>query len=89
MNQQPTENMQAATGASKAATLKPSDFSDIGQAKVLIGQSGEWMRFSKATSWLVFDGMRWAESELDAQRIVQSLKMIKSRNLVLILPTPQ
>ena len=71
--EQPTENMQAATGASKAVTLKPSDYSDIGQAKVLIGQSGECMRFSKATSWLVFDGMRWAESELDAQRIVQSL----------------
>jgi len=72
-NKQPTKNSQAATGASKAVTLKPSDYSDIGQAKVLIGQSGEWMRFSKATSWLVFDGMRWAESELDAQRIVQSL----------------
>lgn len=73
MTQKATKNNQAAMGASKAVTLKPSDYSDIGQAKVLIGQSGEWMRFSKATSWLVFDGMRWAESELDAQRIVQSL----------------
>lgn len=58
VNQQPTENTKAATGASVAATLKPSDYSDIGQAKVLIGQSGEWMRFSKATSWLIYDGMR-------------------------------
>lgn len=73
MNEQPTENMKAATGASVAATLKPSDYSDIGQAKVLIGQSGEWMRFSKATSWLIYDGMRWDESDLEAKRIAQQL----------------
>jgi len=88
MSEQLTKNkVQAAMSAIEAVrpTLEPSDFSDIGQAKILIGQSGEWMRFSKATLWLVYNGKKWEESELEAQKIAQKLteeQLIESRKCV-------
>ena len=43
------------------ASLKPEDYSDIGQAKVLVQEYGSELRFSAATDYLRYDGERWME----------------------------
>lgn len=43
------------------ASLKPEDYSDIGQAKVLVQEYGSELRFSAATDYLRYDGERWVE----------------------------
>lgn len=53
--------------------LVPSDFTDVGQAKVLIEQYKDEMRFSPSTKFIVFNGSFWEESELKAQLVVQEL----------------
>ena len=53
--------------------IEPSDYTDVGQAKVLIAQYGDRLRYSAATKWLVFDGTKWNESELQAQAMAQEL----------------
>jgi len=42
-------------------SLKPDDYSDIGQAKVLVQEYGSELRFSAATDYLRYDGERWVE----------------------------
>ena len=44
-------------------SLKPSDFSDIGQAKVLVREYGNELKFTPATDYLRYDGIRWVESK--------------------------
>ena len=44
-------------------TLKPDDYSDIGEAKVLSREYGEELKFSKATDYLRYDGMCWREDK--------------------------
>ena len=53
--------------------LKPDDFSDVGQAKVLAAQCAEQLRYTKPTGYLCYDGTRWIESALRAQKRVQEL----------------
>lgn len=43
--------------------LKPEDFSDIGQAKVLVREYGSELKFTPATDYLRYDGIRWVESK--------------------------
>ncbi len=43
------------------ASLKPEDYSDIGEAKVLVQEYGSELRFSAATDYLRYDGERWVE----------------------------
>ena len=43
------------------ASLKPEDYSDIGEAKVLVREYGGELRYSAATDYLRFDGKRWVE----------------------------
>ena len=45
------------------ASLKPEDYSDIGEAKVLVQEYGSELRFSAATDYLRYDGERWIEDE--------------------------
>lgn len=40
----------------EGATLKPEDYSDIGQAKVLVREYGEELKYTSATDFLRFDG---------------------------------
>lgn len=47
-------------------SLKPSDYSDIGQAKVLTREYGNELRFSTATDYLRFNGEYWVESKQQA-----------------------
>lgn len=43
------------------ASLKPEDYSDIGEAKVLVQEYGSELRFSAATDYLRYDGERWVK----------------------------
>ena len=43
--------------------LKPDDYSDIGQAKVLSREYSGELVFTDATDYMRYDGIRWAESK--------------------------
>ena len=43
----------------EGATLKPEDYSDIGQAKVLVREYGDELKYTSATDFLRFDGDCW------------------------------
>lgn len=47
-------------------SLKPTDFSDIGQAKVLTREYGNELCYTDATDYLRFDGEYWVESKQQA-----------------------
>lgn len=51
--------------------LKPSDYSDIGQAKVLVREYGNELKYTPATEFLRYDGKRWVESK---QRAVGAME---------------
>lgn len=55
------------------ARLEPQDYTDVGQATVFAEQYGDVAMYSKATSWLVNNGMVWEESDLRARGLVQEL----------------
>ena len=47
-------------------SLKPPDYSDLGQAKVLVRECGEELCFTESTDYLCYDGKRWEESRQKA-----------------------
>lgn len=47
-------------------SLKPSDYSDIGQAKVLAREYGVELRYTAATDYIRFGGQYWIESKQQA-----------------------
>lgn len=47
----------------EGATLKPEDYSDIGQAKVLVREYGDELKYTSATDFLRFDGDCWREDK--------------------------
>ncbi len=53
--------------------LKPSDFSDVGQAVILSNEYKETLRYSPSTDFLVYNGGFWEESKPKAQAIAQEL----------------
>ncbi|MDY6086606.1 MAG: phage/plasmid primase, P4 family [Succiniclasticum sp.] len=55
------------------SSLEPYDYTDVGQARVFVNQYGGRIRYSTATKWLVYNGMKWNESELEVQGLVQQL----------------
>ncbi|MEE1249138.1 MAG: phage/plasmid primase, P4 family [Lachnospiraceae bacterium] len=44
-----------------AGSLKPEDYSDVGQAKVLSREYGDELKFTAATDFIRFDGEVWVE----------------------------
>lgn len=42
-------------------SLRPGDYSDIGQAKALVKEYGNELRYSEATDYLRYDGRAWIE----------------------------
>lgn len=46
-----------------AASLKPDDYSDIGEAKVLAREYGEELKYTSATDYLRYDGECWREDK--------------------------
>ena len=52
--------------------LKPEDYSDIGEAKVLTRENYDCLRFTNATDFLTFGGDRWYEDRQRALGIVEN-----------------
>lgn len=75
------------------ATLKPEDYSDVGQAKVLSREYGEELKFTAATDFIRFDGELWVEDKqmavgacvelLDLQ-LIEAKDQVKSAKKALI-----
>ncbi len=47
-------------------SLKPSDYSDIGQAKVLVREYGDELKYSDGTDYIRYNGEYWVESRQQA-----------------------
>ena len=47
----------------KSVSLKPPDYSDLGQAKALVKECGDELCFTDATDYLRFDSKVWIESK--------------------------
>lgn len=52
-------------------SLKPGDYSDIGQAKMLVREYGSELKYTAATDYLRYDGTHWVESK---QRAVGAME---------------
>lgn len=53
--------------------LKPSDYSDVGQATVLAREYEGKLRYSPSTDFLVYNGRFWEESKPKAQAVAQEI----------------
>ena len=58
----PPEQFNPVMPKGPAGSLKPADYSDIGQAKVLAEEYGDELRFSEQTGFLHYDGVFWEPS---------------------------
>lgn len=58
----PPDDYNAAVPQGPAGSLKPKDYSDIGQAKVLSAEYRDELRYNQATGGLHFNGSFWEES---------------------------
>lgn len=47
----------------QSRSLKPDDYSDIGQAKILAREYGSELKYSAATDYVRYDGACWVESK--------------------------
>ena len=54
-------------------TLKPDDYSDIGQAKVLAREYRDKLKYSEVEAFLVYENGCWHENEIKAQGLAQEL----------------
>ena len=45
-----------------AGSLKPEDYTDLGQARILSREYGEELRYSSALDYMRYDGTQWRES---------------------------
>jgi P4 family phage/plasmid primase-like protien len=53
--------------------LKPTDYSDVGQATVLAREYAGVLRYSPSTDYIVYNGSYWEESSPKAQAVAQDL----------------
>lgn len=53
--------------------LRPTDYSDVGQACVLAREYGDKLAFSPSTDYMVYNGSFWEESKQKAQAVAQEL----------------
>lgn len=53
--------------------LKPTDFSDVGQATVLASEYKDILRYSPSTDYMVYNGSFWEESKPKSQGVSQDL----------------
>jgi len=59
--------------ASEDFSLKPGDYSDVGQAEVLAREYGDNLRFSESTGFISYNGVFWEECKPKAQGLAQKL----------------
>ena len=52
-------------------SLRPADYSDIGQAKVITKEYGDELKYTIATDYLRYDGISWVESKQKAVGAVE------------------
>lgn len=52
--------------------LKPADYSDIGEARVLAAECGAGLKYTSATDYLAFGGDRWYEDKQKSLGIVET-----------------
>lgn len=57
----------------KPKTFLPLDYTDVGQAVVFRELYGEKVRYSEPTGYLVYDGIKWSEDPVKAQKLAQDL----------------
>jgi P4 family phage/plasmid primase-like protien len=50
-------------GGGEGDSLKPDDYSDVGQARVLCREYGDELKFTAATDFIRFDGEVWVEDK--------------------------
>ena len=89
----PPEKYNTAKLAGPAGCLKPEDYSDIGQAKVLSKEYGDEICFNPATDFFRYNGTYWEESKeaalgatiefLDQQLADAELLMFTTKQAVL------
>lgn len=60
--------------------LEPTDYTDVGQANIFVSAYGDIVRYSAATEFLVYDGQKWVENELEAQALSQLLTERQLKN---------
>lgn len=58
----PTKNVAGGSSSNNIDSVRPADFSDIGNATVLERINGSTMRWTASLGWLVWDGKKWARS---------------------------
>ena len=66
-------------------SLKPRDYSDMGQARALVDEYGDEIRFNPATGYLRYNGVYWeenAESALGAAEEFVDLQLEDSLSLI-------
>ena len=54
-------------------SLRPEDFTDVGQATILAGEYADRICYSPATAWMAYDEGVWEENEPKVQHVVQEL----------------
>lgn len=54
-------------------SLRPEDFTDVGQATILAGEYADRICYSPATAWMAYDKGVWEENEPKVQHVVQEL----------------
>lgn len=54
-------------------SMKPQEFTDVGQADMFARTFYKKVRYSPATSYLFFDGTVWKENELEVRSLAQNL----------------
>ena len=65
-------------------SLKPDDFSDMGEAKALIAEYQDELLYTDATQFLSFDGMCWRENRQKAVGAVEEfldMQLVESRDM--------
>lgn len=60
-------------------SMKPEDYSDIGEAKVLAAECAGKLRYTSATDYITFDGDRWHE---DKQKSLGTVEDFMDRQLL-------
>lgn len=56
---------------SNGKTLKPNDFTDLGQTNIFVNEHRNMIRFSDATDYLYYNGKTWIESRIKVRRLIQ------------------
>ena len=83
----PPQNYNGGAPVGNPDSLKPEDYSDIGQAKVLSAEEVDELKYNQATGYLFYNGVNWEESLPAAVGAVErflDLQLAAARQLVFL-----